>query len=119
MTEPLYRKVKKGKTTRYEPVQPEPVDDTVTTITFSNAECVTVAASLGMVLLMLAQRNMQPHQLVARKVKAVETAIADLFKGTGEKLRVDIAEGVMRCWDETMQRISNEGIDDSLIRETA
>ena len=119
MTEPLYRKVKKGKTTRYEPVQPEPVDDTVTTITFSNAECITVAASLGMVLLMLAQRNMQPHQLVARKVKAVETAIADLFKGTGEKLRVDIAEGVMRCWDETMQRISNEGIDNSLMRETA
>lgn len=118
-SEPLYRKVMKGKTVRYEPVQPEPADDTVTTITFSDRECLTVAASLGIVLLCLAQRNMQPHQLVARKIKAVEEAIKNLYAGTGETLSVDISEGVMRCWDETMKRISTEGIDDSLIRGRA
>lgn len=112
----LYRKVTKGKAVRYELVQPEPEDNTVTTITFSNAECVTVAGSLGIVLLKLAQRNMQPHQLVARKIKAVETAISDLFRNTGEKLQLDIAEGVMRCWDETMKRVSTEGIDDRFIK---
>lgn len=111
----LYRKVTKGKAVRYELVQPEPEDNTVTTITFNNAECVTVAGSLGIVLLKLAQRNMQPHQLVARKIKAVETAISDLFRNTGEKLQVDIAEGVMRCWDETMKRVSTEGIDDRFV----
>lgn len=123
--ETLYRKVMKGKTVRYEPVQPEPdglvsgVEPTVTTITFTDRECLTVAASLGMVLLHLAQHNMQPHQLVARRIKSVEMAIVDLYRGTGEQLRVDIAEGVMRCWDETMKRISTEGIDDSLIRGRA
>lgn len=121
----LYRKIQKGKSVRYEAVQPEPdgsaplTDQTVTTITFTDRECLTVAASLGIVLLDLAQHNMQPHQLVARRVKAVEDAVKDLFSGTGEALRVDIAEGVMRCWDETMQRISTEGIDDSLIRGRA
>lgn len=119
MQEQLYRKTQKGKSVRYEPIQPEPVDNTVTTITFSNSECVTVAASLGIVLLKLAQINMKPHQLIARKIKAVETAISELFKGTGETLQLDISEGVMRCWDETMQRISADGIDDSLIRRAA
>ena len=115
--EQLFRRVVKGKSVRYEPVEHMPqADEAVTEVTFTDRECITVAGSLGVVLLKLAQRNMQPHQLVARKIRAVEMAIIELFKDTGEELRIDIASGVMRCWDETMQRIANEGIDDSLIR---
>lgn len=90
-------------------------DGIVASFTFTDRECLSVAAGLGIVLLDLAQKNMKPHQLITRKIKAVETAVADLFKGTGEKLSINIAEGVLWTWSETMKKVATDGIDDSLI----
>lgn len=126
----LYRKVIKGKATRYEAVPTSdvmsllglPADDgIVTSVEFNDEECITVAGSLGIVLLMLLERTRPKMKngspgLYERKIKDVRTAVSELYKGTGCKLRIDIAEGVMRTWDTTMLRISNEGIDDSLIK---
>lgn len=129
----LYRKVMKGRATRYEAVPMSEVtallglpvdDDIVTTVEFNDEECTTVAGSLGITLLMLLERtrpkmkNGSPS-LCERKIKNVHTSVVELFRGTGCKLRLDIAEGVMRTWDTTMQRIANEGIDDSLIKRSA
>lgn len=102
----LYRRVQKGKTCRYELVteQPEPV----TTVTFTDEQCITAAGALGVVLMMVFERIIPPHKLVARKIKAVEAAILDLYRGTGQALDEDVAEQMCRTWDQTMKIMSGD-----------
>lgn len=100
--EQLYRRVMKGKRVSYEPfVEPEqePVVHNLT-----DRQALTVAASLGCTLLILFERHFPAHQRSARKIKAVERAILDLFAGSGEQLDPEIADWVCKCWDETMRR---------------
>ena len=49
----------------------------------TDKQAITIAGTLGISLLMNYQRLMPPHKLVARKVKAVENAVTDLFRSTG------------------------------------
>jgi hypothetical protein len=102
--EPIYRKVMKGKRTIYEPVVEESEPETV--VTFTDAQCLTAAGTLGTVLLMLFERHIPPHKVVARKINAVQQAVMDLYKGTGEPIHDDIADLITTTWDKTMKQMA-------------
>ena len=83
----------------------------VETIEFTDEQCLTLAGSLGVVLLHTFERNMKPMKngspsLTARKIKAVEEAIKDLYKGTGKPIDDKFANLTFRVWDETMIKLS-------------
>jgi hypothetical protein len=105
--ETLYRKTMKGKRVVYEAVTPEAEPETV--VTFTDKQAITAAGALGVTLLIVFERIIPPHKRVARKIKAVENAILDLFHGTGESIDDEICQVMCRTWDETMKRISAEG----------
>lgn len=103
MSETFYRRIQTGNRARYEPVtEPDPV----TVVELTDSQCVTAAGALGVTLLILFERHFPPHKRVARKIKAVETAVLDLFAGTGEEIDEEIADLFCSTWDRTMREIS-------------
>ena len=113
--ETLYRKVMKGKRTTYVPVAPEPEPETV--LEFTEGQCLTAAGALGTMLLMVFEKNLPKMKngspsIVARKIKAVEAAILDLYRGTGKKIDDNIADVMARAWDTAMRLVQNEGVSD-------
>lgn len=101
----LYRKtISKAGKVSYQAIEPEPE----TYITLTDAQCLTAAGALGTTLLMMYERLNPPHKKVARKIKAVEVAILDLYQGTGEPLDRDIAEIMCAAWDKAMMLVSAE-----------
>jgi hypothetical protein len=105
MSEQLFKRVVKGKSFRYEPVID---DEPLTIVTFTEGQCLTAAGTLGVILLMLFERYIPQHKRVARKIKAVETAVLELYKGTGEAIHDDIAELITTTWDRTMKAVASE-----------
>jgi Holliday junction resolvase RusA-like endonuclease len=105
MTEQLYRKVMKGKRTTYELYVEQPKK---TVVEFTESQCLTVAASLGVTLLIIFERVIPPHKRIARKINNVQNAILDLFYGTGAKLDDDVADLIFKTWDQTMKKIAGE-----------
>lgn len=104
MSGQLYRKTMQGKRVVYVPVTDEPQ----TVLNLTEAECLTAAGALGVTLLMIFERNIPAHKLVARKISAVKTAVLDLYKGTGEAIDDDIAELIFKAWDRSMKSLSGE-----------
>lgn len=104
MAEQLYRRVQQGQRVRYEAHQPEQPQETV--LNFTDAQCITAAGALGATLLIIFERNIPQHKKVARKIRAVEDAILELFRGTGEPLDREIAELFCATWDKTMRELS-------------
>ena len=102
MSEILYRRVMKGKKTTYEPVEPQQG----AVLNLTEGECLTAAGALGVTLLMIFERNIPAHKLVARKITALKAAVLDLYKGTGEPIKDDIAELIFTAWDKTMKSLS-------------
>jgi hypothetical protein len=102
----LYEKVMIGKRTTYREYTPVEEPETLTDINFTEAECLTAAGALGMMLLMVFERNVPAHKVVARKIKALEASILDLYKGTGAPIDDNIAELMAITWDRTMKSIS-------------
>lgn len=68
----------------------------------TDEQAVTIAGTLGISLLINYQRLMPPHKLVARKVKAVENAIVDLFRSTGQQVDTEVLKHILKCWDEAV-----------------
>lgn len=95
-----------GGKVKYVPYHPPCNDEPMTTITFNDAECLTAAGTLGCVLLGLFDRHIPPHKLVARKIKAVETALLNLYSGTGQRVDPKITELILKTWDRTMIEMS-------------
>lgn len=104
MSEQLYRRIE-GKRVRYEPVAPEPE----TLVTLDDGQMISAVATLGVTLLMLAERHFPPHKLIHRKVKAVEASILDLYSSTGKHVDVETTEQFCACWDTTMKNLSVGG----------
>lgn len=98
----LYKKVMVGKRTTYQPV----VADEPTIVALTDKQCISAAGALGVTLLALFERHFPPHKRVARKIKAVEEAIIDLYTGNGEALDDEIATHFCIAWDETMRRMA-------------
>ena len=99
----LYEKtISKGGKVVYKPYTPPSQAPVVMNI--NDREALTIVASLGMMLIMLFERHFPPHQRNARKIKAVEDAIFNLYAGSGEKLDPEISDWVCRAWDETMMK---------------
>ena len=108
--EQLYRRVINGSRVRYVPHDPAAdVPPAIHNIT--DRQALTIAASLGATLLILFERHFPAHQRNARKIKAVEKAILDLYHGSGEALDPEISEWVCKCWDDTMKRIEGLPIE--------
>ena len=95
----LYQKLPNGRYKLF--VEPPPK-----VVEYTDAQCVTLAGALGVVLLTTFERNMPAHKLVARKIKAVEDAILDLYRSSGAELDEPIAELVFKTWDKTMSELS-------------
>lgn len=110
--EQLYVKRLHGKRTSYLPYQPATTPDIE--LEFTDAQCLTLAGSLGAVLLMTFERNIPPHKLVARKVKKLEEAILDVFNNTGDKVDPKIMELAFRVWDKTMKQMAAGVCNDTL-----
>ena len=102
--DPKYIKRSLGKRTVYFLSQPDTTPDIE--LEFTDAQCLTLAGSLGAVLLMTFERNIKPHKLVARKVKKLEEAILDVFNNTGDKVDPEIMELAFRVWDKTMKQMA-------------
>lgn len=111
MTPQLYtREETPGGKVRYLPYNLPNDDDLTTTITFDEGECLTAAGTLGCVLLGLFEKHFPSHKLVARKIKAVETALLELYRGTGKKIDPKITTLILKTWDRTMIQMS-EGVE--------
>lgn len=111
MQDVLYRKIEKGKTIRYVPVEPEPIQpesepELTTLYNMDDEEALTAAGALGITLLMIFQKHIPPKKLVARKIQAVEDAITDLYRSTGKPIHPDIADAMFRAWNKAMALIS-------------
>lgn len=96
------KKVSPAGKVSYQPV----VEDTPTVVALSDAQCLTAAGALGLTLLCLFERHFPAHKRVARKIKAVETAITDLYAGNGEAIDTEIADHFCKAWDKTMLEMS-------------
>lgn len=101
MTE-TYRKVMKGKRTTYELIPPEPTQEPEIR-NLTDKQLITAAGALGVTLLCLYERTFPPHKRIAKKVKALEGAVLDLFHGTGEPVDVEVVNWLCQCWDGTMK----------------
>ena len=105
----LYRRVQKGKACRYEPVteQPEPIP----VVMLSDEQCITAAGTIGVMMLTSFEHIIPPHKLVARKIKAVERAILELYQGTGQPIDSEILNQLCSVWCRTMKIMSGEKIE--------
>jgi hypothetical protein len=105
MSEQYYTKVMQGKKTTYKPVEATPP----AVLNLTEPECLTAAGALGVTLLLIFERNIPAHKMVARKIQAVKAAVLDLYAGTGEPINDDIANLIFEAWDGTMKRLSGGG----------
>jgi len=110
-TEILYRRIQQGNRIRYEPVASEA--ETATAVTFTDAQCLSAAGALGVMLLIVFERMIPPHKRVARKIKAVQEAVLALYAGTGEPIDDEIATLMCATWDRVMKEIS---VDDPTVK---
>lgn len=106
--EKLYTKEMRGKKTIYKEYVAPPEQKTA--LHFSESQCITAAGALGMTLLMVFERNIPPHKRVARKIKAVENAILDLYQGTGEQIDPEIADLMCATWDRVMVELAGQDL---------
>lgn len=102
----FYKKIMVGKRTTYQPVESEP--EPVSCIVMTDAQMLTAAGALGATLLCLYERVLPPHKRIARKVKAVEDAILNLYHGSGEAIDPEISDHVCKSWDRAMKDLSTE-----------
>ena len=68
----------------------------------TDEQAVTIAGVLGISLLMNYRRLMPPHKLIARKVKAVEDAVVDLFRSSGHPVNEALVKCFLDCWDRAV-----------------
>lgn len=100
----LYERVEKGKQVRYVPYEPPEPEEMTTNLTGKQA--ITAAGTLGVILLTIFERNTPPHKVIARKIKAVEQAILNLYHDTGEPVDMEILDWIVKTWDRTMKEMS-------------
>ena len=89
----------------------EVIEDDFVVVELTDEQCLTAAGTLGVTLLALFERHFKPMKngtphLTARKIKAVEEAILDLYKGTGKPVNRDIMDDFCKAWDHTMRAMS-------------
>jgi len=87
---------KKGKVS-YTPYQPETNDKDIT-----EEEALTLCGALGITMLANYSKLVPEHKRVAKKIKAVELAIIDLFRGTGKPVNDEMCNYAMECWNLAM-----------------
>jgi hypothetical protein len=107
MQEQHYKRVvSPGGKVSYQPVTA--AEETKTVLNLSEPQCLTAAGALGVTLLMIFERNIPSHKLVARKIAAVKAAVLDLYKGTGEAIDDETADLIFKAWDGTMKSLAGD-----------
>lgn len=103
----LYQKIvtEKGRVSYkpYFPQAPKKED-------FTDEELITLAATIGMVILIELRNLLPEHKRNARHILKVEEAIADLVRGTGAPLPKELSEHWLDCWNRTMLEIQTSGV---------
>lgn len=87
----------------------EYLPDNEAVIELTDAQCLTAAGSLGITLLTIFERNFPEHKRVAKKIKAVEQSVLDLYSGTGQPIDPELADYFCKAWDRTIREISIGG----------
>lgn len=84
----------------------EVIEDDVAVIELTDEQCLTAAGSLGITLLSIFERNFLEHKRVAKKIKAVEQSVLDLYSGTGKPIDPELADYFCKAWDRTIREMS-------------
>lgn len=114
MEKVLYeKKVSAAGKVSYVPVTPEPQKKAPAIVPvcseFSNEELITWTASLVMVQIMILERVLPPHTLIARKgsLTAVKDAMLNLVKGLGAPLDDKLINYITDTWNLAMTIMQN------------
>jgi hypothetical protein len=94
-----------GGKVRYVPYQPEHED-----IELDDNEILAIAATIGIALMIQYQQQIPAHKRNARKVMALENAIADLFQYGQKEISHSIVTYAMDCWNLAVMNISKGAI---------
>ncbi len=110
--EPLYRRVMQGQRVRYLPVIDDRPADHV--VEYTDEECLTVAGSLGITLMMILEKNLPKTPngspgIIERKIRDARNAITELYRGTGKSVHDDIANQTFNTWNYAMTVIATQG----------
>ena len=96
----LYEKITTGKRIRY--VEHVPANSVPVCDAFDSAELVTLGTSLGIMILMILEKQLPPHARNARKIKAVEDAVLDLARGHCAPITEEMMQYWVDAWNHTM-----------------
>lgn len=100
----LYERVQVGKSVRY--VEHVPVTKEVPVVDeFDSGELITLGVSLGMMMLMILEKQLPSHARNARKLQALQAAILDLAKGHGKPIDPAMADYWVDVWNRVMSEI--------------
>lgn len=103
MSEVTYRKVMCGKRTTYVPILEAMEDECVQTYgDLTNQQLITMAGTLGVVVMYSLERNVKMTPLIERRIKSYRLATHELVKGTGHHIDDELRDHVMRSWDLAM-----------------
>lgn len=97
----LYLKKMHGKQVRYVPYDPQ-----ITDMELTEAQILTLAGSLGIVVLSQYHKLVPSHRRNARKIKAVENALLDMLQGSGQDLDDSMADYAIACWNKAAMLMS-------------
>jgi len=98
MEEQLYRKVQKGKVTRYEPYTPTPhVMDEI-----ESTQIVTLLTTLTISMLMSIEQQLESHSRIAREIRNVEQAVVRLAKLNAAPLDDMLVDVGVKAWNDAI-----------------
>jgi len=94
----------KGKVTYKLFVAPEPralISDELTPEQITN-----MVGTVGIMLINSIYETLGPKTFLANRVKSVNQAIFQLYKGTGQKIDDETVEFTRTCWNSTMMALA-------------
>jgi len=72
-------------------------------------QALTIAGALGVTMLNIYTKIIPAHKRNARKMAAVEKAIAALYAGQGDVIDEETAVWILGCWNKTMREADESG----------
>ena len=72
-------------------------------------QALTIAGALGVTMLNIYTRIIPAHKRNARKMAAVEKAVAALYAGQGDAIDEETAVWILDCWNKTMRETDGNG----------
>ncbi len=77
-------------------------------IELTDNQVLTLAGTIGTCMLIGLEQHLPPHKALARKIQAVEKAIAGLYGLIGEPVDGPMIDIGARCWGAAMKELAKE-----------